>query len=42
VDRPGAPGDLYVRLVIALPEGEQAELRQLLAGWSRRDEAPRR
>jgi DnaJ-class molecular chaperone len=42
VDRPGAPGDLYVRLVITLPDGDQGELRQLLAGWPRRDEAPRR
>jgi DnaJ-class molecular chaperone len=42
VARPGAPGDLYVRLVLALPDGENDDLKALLSDWARRDEAPRR
>jgi DnaJ-class molecular chaperone len=42
VARPGAPGDLYVRLVLALPDGDNDDLKALLSDWARRDEAPRR
>jgi DnaJ-class molecular chaperone len=42
VARPNAPGDLYVRLLITLPEGDQSELRDLIKKWSRADEAPKR
>ena len=42
VARPNAPGDLYVRVVLALPEGDNRELKSLLAGWSRAQEAPKR
>jgi DnaJ-class molecular chaperone len=42
VARPGAPGDLFVRLILGLPEGDNGELKALLATWSRRDEPPKR
>jgi DnaJ-class molecular chaperone len=42
VARPNAPGDLYVRLVLTLPEGDNADLKGLLAEWSRRGEMPKR
>jgi DnaJ-class molecular chaperone len=42
VARPNAPGDLYVRVVLALPEGDNGDLKALLAGWVRRHEAPKR
>jgi DnaJ-class molecular chaperone len=42
VARPGAPGDLYVRVVLALPDGDNGELKDLLTGWARRQEAPKR
>ena len=42
VARPGAPGDLFIRLILGLPEGDNAELKALLATWSRRDEPPKR
>ena len=42
VARPKAPGDLYVRLMLALPDGDNDELKTLLAGWSRRHEAIRK
>ncbi len=40
--RPGSPGDLYVRLVLTLPEGDNTDLTELLIGWSRRTESPKR
>jgi DnaJ-class molecular chaperone len=40
VARPNAPGDLYVRVVLALPDGDNSELKGLLTGWARRHEAP--
>jgi len=42
VARPGAPGDLFIRLILGLPEGDNGELKALLATWSRRDEPPKR
>jgi DnaJ-class molecular chaperone len=42
VARPNAPGDLYVRVVIALPDGDNGDLKTLLSSWSRRQEAPKR
>jgi DnaJ-class molecular chaperone len=42
VARAGAPGDLYVRVVLALPDGDNDALKTLLADWARRDEAPKR
>ena len=42
VARAGAPGDLYVRLVLTLPEGDNMALGELLANWSRRSEVPKR
>lgn len=42
VARAGGPGDLYVRLVITLPEGDHAELQKLVTNWSRAGEAPKR
>jgi DnaJ-class molecular chaperone len=42
VARPNAPGDLYVRVVVTLPEGNNNELKTLLSGWSRRQETPKR
>jgi DnaJ-class molecular chaperone len=42
VARPKAPGDLYVRLVLTLPEGNNDALKSLLTGWSRASEAPKR
>jgi DnaJ-class molecular chaperone len=42
VARPGAPGDLYVRLIITLPDGDQSELKSLISGWSRAGEVPKR
>jgi DnaJ-class molecular chaperone len=42
VARAGAPGDLYVRLVLMLPEGDNASLKDLLAPWDRREETPKR
>lgn len=42
VARPNAPGDLYVRLVLALPDGNNDELKDVLSKWSRATEAPKR
>jgi DnaJ-class molecular chaperone len=42
VARPKAPGDLYVRLLVTLPEGDNQDLKECLANWSRRDHAPKR
>jgi DnaJ-class molecular chaperone len=42
VARPGTPGDLFIRLILGLPEGDNGELKALLATWSRRDEPPKR
>jgi hypothetical protein len=42
VARPGSPGDLFIRLILGLPEGDNGELKALLATWSRRDEPPKR
>jgi DnaJ-class molecular chaperone len=42
VARPKAPGDLYVRLVLTLPDGNNDALKSLLTGWSRASEAPKR
>lgn len=42
VARAGAPGDLYVRVVLALPDGDNEALKTLLSDWARRDEAPKR
>ena len=42
VARPGAPGDLFIRLILGLPEGDNRELKTLLATWSRRAEPPKR
>jgi DnaJ-class molecular chaperone len=42
VARAGAPGDLYVRLVVMLPEGDNASLKDILAPWDRREETPKR
>lgn len=42
VARPNAPGDLYVRVVLALPDGDNSELKALLSAWGRRQEAPKR
>lgn len=42
VARPNAPGDLYVRLVVTLPDGNNDGLRDLLAAWPRAQEAPKR
>jgi DnaJ-class molecular chaperone len=42
VARPKAPGDLYVRLVITLPEGNNDDLKVLIAQWPRANEAPKR
>jgi DnaJ-class molecular chaperone len=42
VARPNAPGDLYVRLVLTLPDGNNEGLKDLLANWPRAAEAPKR
>jgi DnaJ-class molecular chaperone len=42
VARPNAPGDLYVRLVLTLPDGNNDALKDLLAKWPRASEAPKR
>ena len=42
VARPGTPGDLFVRLIIALPEGDNASLKEVLTNWDRRDDPPKR
>jgi DnaJ-class molecular chaperone len=42
VARPNAPGDLYVRLVLTLPDGNNDALKDVLAGWTRANEAPKR
>ena len=42
VARPNAPGDLYVRVVLTLPDGDNSDLKALLADWARRSEAPKR
>ena len=42
VARPNAPGDLYVRVVLALPEGDNGELKTMLASWSRCQDTPKR
>jgi DnaJ-class molecular chaperone len=42
VARPGTPGDCYVRLIITLPDGDNAELKTALTGWSERDFTPKR
>lgn len=42
VARAGAPGDLYVRVVLALPDGDNGDLKTLLATWGRRSETPKR
>ena len=42
VARPNAAGDLYVRVVLALPDGDNNELKTVLSGWSRRQDAPKR
>ena len=42
VQRNAAPGDLFVRLFITLPEGDQSELSGLLDTWSLLDQAPKR
>ncbi|WP_240006886.1 DnaJ C-terminal domain-containing protein [Pseudaquidulcibacter saccharophilus] len=35
-------GDLYIHLEITLPDGDNSELLQLLANWSRKAEAPKK
>jgi DnaJ-class molecular chaperone len=42
VARPNAPGDLYVRIVLTLPEGNNDALKDVLANWGRASEAPKR
>lgn len=42
VARAGAPGDLFVRLILALPEGDHGELKALLSNWSRAGDPPKR
>jgi DnaJ-class molecular chaperone len=42
VARPNAPGDLYVNLVVTLPEGSNDALKDLLGQWHRAGEAPKR
>jgi DnaJ-class molecular chaperone len=42
VARPNAPGDLYVNLVITLPEGSNDALKDMLSQWHRAAEAPKR
>lgn len=42
VARPNAPGDLYVNLVVTLPDGSNDALKDLLSQWHRAGEAPKR